>query len=480
VFVSRDVEPIPTFDLPCGGIGALVQTAAGNVLAACPNDDRVVDIEGTLQAFVARPAALVVVDEVLHVASRDRVVLLDATTLETLGEEVVDRPEGASVSPITVLAVDPSGDVAAVYTVVDNDDRTHPPEQGGYGSVVAATPHIHPRVYPPDCGGPYALFDGGERVFSGPTAAAFDPQGRLWIVHGDTRNVAVLECDKRPASDEIPTLVANQRIGAGARGIVIAEDGESAFVDVGFDHAVAYVTLDEAPTSRTRAPDITLFSDAALRGRRIFFDATNTHLTPSGILTCGTCHPAGGEDGLSWFLHTTNVPRKVRRTPGIWGADPTIKPLHWDGEFGDAEVLIGTTIRELMGGDGLVISASDVAAFMAELTPPPGAPHDPAEVASGESVFASADCATCHSGPEHTDGAPHSVLTPSGDDDRRLDQVVTPSLLGVRGRGPWLHDGRADTLRSVLTDHNPDDAHGITGDLDPDDLDRLLLYLETL
>jgi cytochrome c peroxidase len=56
----------------------------------------------------------------------------------------------------------------------------------------------------------------------------------------------------------------------------------------------------------------------------------------------------------------------------------------------------------------------------------------------------------------------------------------TPTLAGIRTRTPFLHDGRADTLRDVLTTHNPTDSHGRTSDLSEADLSALLLHLETL
>ncbi len=458
--------------LPCNGLGAASWTRQEQLVVACPHDDLVGRFDGTATAEVARPLALAVVDDVVHVASRDRLVQLDARTLEVLEEREVARPDGLSVAPIEALAVDPSGDVAAVYTVVDNLNRDLAPEDGGYGSVVDGSPRIQPWIDHPDCPGPYAIFDGGERVFSDPSAAAFDDQGRLWIVHRGTQNVAVLECDKQAPRRGMPRLVANQTIGAGGRGIVIV-DGVG-FVDVGFEHAVARVPADAPPTSRTRATSLVRWSPAALRGRLTFFDATNTHLTPSGILSCGTCHPGGGEDGLTWFFHTEGVPRKLRRTPPVFGANPGIKPLHWDGEFRAADTLVRTTITELMGGDGLVISGSDVGAFMQEAQPPPGGQASFFDT----ELYGRLGCVDCHRGWPGTDGQAHTVVPPSDDPDAHLDPVFTPTLRGVRARGPWLHDGRAATLRSVFFEHGVG-AHDLSA-ADPDDVDRLLSYLESL
>ena len=56
----------------------------------------------------------------------------------------------------------------------------------------------------------------------------------------------------------------------------------------------------------------------------------------------------------------------------------------------------------------------------------------------------------------------------------------TAPLWGISTAGPYLHDGRADTLLSVLTDMNPDDDHGNTSQLSQQDLADLVAYLEAL
>jgi hypothetical protein len=55
-----------------------------------------------------------------------------------------------------------------------------------------------------------------------------------------------------------------------------------------------------------------------------------------------------------------------------------------------------------------------------------------------------------------------------------------PSLCGVYDRPLLLHDGRAGSLKEVLTSpHNPSHVTGL-GELSADELRDLLSYLETL
>jgi cytochrome c peroxidase len=56
----------------------------------------------------------------------------------------------------------------------------------------------------------------------------------------------------------------------------------------------------------------------------------------------------------------------------------------------------------------------------------------------------------------------------------------TPTLVHVADNGPWLHDGRAKTLRELFALHNADDRMGRTSQLSADDVDALVAYLETL
>ena len=56
----------------------------------------------------------------------------------------------------------------------------------------------------------------------------------------------------------------------------------------------------------------------------------------------------------------------------------------------------------------------------------------------------------------------------------------TPSLLGVYRTAPYLHTGKAKTLRDVLTTCNKDDKHGKTSHLKPAEVDDLVEFLKSL
>jgi len=454
----------------CGSGAGMAALADGTVLVACPREDRVARLDGE-SLRVPGPRRLGVRDDEVLVATRTGSVFHGPWG--ELRETPLVTEEGFAATQLEGFALDVEGRIGGAYQRVDHDsDRDRDPRRGGYGSVEDGEPRIEPRIFG-SCAGRYAVFDGGARVFSGPSAVAL-LDGTLLVANLYTDDVAWVRCGVGGFGSGGRRLEsAGIRVGRGPRGIAVHEG--RVYVDVAFDHAIArFVPGDAEAFVRRREPGPTTMSEQALRGRNLFHDAVDTHLTPSGVVTCATCHPGGGEDGLVWFLHTRGVPRKLRRTPPAWGAREGLRPFHWDGEFEDAATLSATTIRELMEGDGLLVDLEALAAYMAEVPLPPAGGGD-----SGREVFESAGCAECHAGALGADGRTHAVVAQSADPDARLSAVSTPPLRGVRGRAPFLHDGRAPTLRSVLVEHNAGDRHGVTSTLSELELDALVTYLES-
>lgn len=109
--------------------------------------------------------------------------------------------------------------------------------------------------------------------------------------------------------------------------------------------------------------------------------------------------------------------------------------------------------------------------------------------------FTRGQCATCHFGPNFTDGMFHNIGTGSAEDPGRfavskdayeLGAFKTPALRNWKNREPFMHDGRFATLDEVLDFYSEPKA-GAVGEteLDPLDLteqDRtdIKAFLETL
>lgn len=109
--------------------------------------------------------------------------------------------------------------------------------------------------------------------------------------------------------------------------------------------------------------------------------------------------------------------------------------------------------------------------------------------------FTRGQCATCHIGSNFTDGSFHNIGTGTerdpgrsaiSNDDYDLGAFKTPSLRNWKGREPFMHDGRFQTLDEVLDFYN-EPKRGALGEteLDPlgltdSDHADIKAFLETL
>jgi len=129
----------------------------------------------------------------------------------------------------------------------------------------------------------------------------------------------------------------------------------------------------------------------------------------------------------------------------------------------------------------------DLLAYLTSLRPEPnpnlaaGGKLSPA-AARGKVLFVGkADCARCHPAPLFTDRKMYNVGVTTPNDPKRYEGGYdTPTLIEVHRTAPYLHDGRAMTLKDVLTTHNKSDQHGKVKGLKVPELDDLIEYLRSL
>ena len=82
--------------------------------------------------------------------------------------------------------------------------------------------------------------------------------------------------------------------------------------------------------------------------------------------------------------------------------------------------------------------------------------------------------------PLFTDLLMHDIGTGHGPGELLGPAFDTPSLRGIWHTAPYLHDGRAPTLRDVLTTHNPTDTHGRTAHLSESEVHDLVAFLRSV
>lgn len=195
------------------------------------------------------------------------------------------------------------------------------------------------------------------------------------------------------------------------------------------------------------------------------------HANAGGDMACASCHMEGGEDGRVWTFSDSGA----RRTQSLRGGILGTEPFHWSGDQKDLSTLMHGVFEQRMSGPKL--DETYLAALGGWVNTVPllrhGAAADAAAVARGKSLFEdSAECSSCHAGDTLTDNSTTNVGTG--------EPLQTPTLRGLKFRAPYLHDGRAPTLRDRFDATGGLDKHGKTTQLSSGDIDDLVAYLETL
>ena len=288
------------------------------------------------------------------------------------------------------------------------------------------------------------------------------------------------------------TVLAHLEVGDGPRGIVLTPDERTAYVANSLSDDVSVIDLTTFEEV-TRIPTTTSPLSPQLRqGKLLFISSRSTAISRDRWMSCESCHFDGEHDGRTWLF-----PDGPRNTTNLRGLADT-RPLHWSADRDEVQDF-EFTIRELQAGTGLLADphpelgpsnagrSADLdalAAFIESLQPQPspfrhrdGTLTPAAE--RGQAVFHRADvgCAVCHIPPLFTDLLLHDVGTGHGPGELLGPAFDTPSLRGIWHTAPYLHDGRAPTLRDVLTTHNPHDRHGHTAHLSEAELHDLGAFL---
>lgn len=309
-------------------------------------------------------------------------------------------------------------------------------------------------------------------------------------------------------------------------GMVLAATGAAAAVQPGWRWPVfpAGVAAPALPA------DNGMSAVKVALGRRLFYDRALSH---DNSMSCADCHQQakGFTDGLPTHLGVTGE-MGVRNVPGLANVAWRERLTWTDAGITTLEAqamvpMTGTKPVEMgMAGDGMDLirrlSRDECYNRMfAQAFPKAGGRMDFAQVTAalgafqrtmisfnsdwdryvggqkdavsalarkGAAQFAAAGCASCHSGADLTDGKVHYVGTAAAreaDDpayggkppppgfEPPPEQFRTPSLRNVAVTGPWMHDGRSDTIDNAIRRHA---AAGLVGA----DMPALMAFLQTL
>ncbi len=349
----------------------------------------------------------------------------------------------------------------------------------------------------------------GVIAVTNPWEAALSPDGtRLYTVYAgtDDMNVSRVLDDDFIESEPIGRLF---RVGKHPRAVKLSPDGQEVYISNTLDYAVAVFDADGKKLATI--PVCTPAHTPEWRRGKVLFQTALQPMTNVRWIACSSCHPDGLTDGRVW-----HNPEGHRKTPNLFGLAHT-HPLHWSADRDEVQDFEYTVRGKLMRGRGLCgdtitprksftefaeleqtmagrSADLDALAIYTNSFPVRLSPHIPApgklspEAQRGKALFFSAQtqCATCHSGPYYTDSKRakpynrHDVGTGGGADEKIGPNYDTPTLLGVYRVPSYLHDGRAKTLREVLTVHNKGDRHGKTSHLSSSEVDDLVAFLKSL
>jgi DNA-binding beta-propeller fold protein YncE len=266
-----------------------------------------------------------------------------------------------------------------------------------------------------------------------------------------------------------------------------------------------------APLSIIPSVDVEPLSEQLLLGKQVFYDAADKRMSEVGYMACASCHYAGLSDGRVWDF--TDRGEGLRNTKSLIGfGGPGQGRIHWSANFDEVQDF-ERDIRESLGGTGFMAETDwlahkpdtfgipaagmsteldALAVFVRSMSETPRSPfRNPdgsfTEAAlRGRQVYEDAACPACHAAPTFTNAdslalfdvgtlLPTSGHRLGGD----LQGIDTPTLKGLWQSAPYLHDGRAATLREVFTICG--DKMGLTSGLSQaqlSDMERYLLELD--
>jgi YVTN family beta-propeller protein len=333
---------------------------------------------------------------------------------------------------------------------------------------------------------------------------AVSPDGKYLAVGlGGTHEVMLFRTDRKRlpwrlngARDLIPAELLNndgrlRRVALGGRPteLAFAPDGKNLYVANYLADAVQVIDAASAEVVRTIELGGPKELSLVRRGEMLFHDATRSH---NQWYSCNTCHSDGHTSGMDFDtlndgrqdLSITHL-RSRKKVPTLRRVTKT-GPWTWHGwQTSLDDAMVESFTKSMQGKNP---SADDVKALVAYLDTL-DYPRNPYRAADGgltpaakrgEAVYrgSKAACNTCHGGRELTDGKVHEVGLEEPDD--RYRGYNPPTLKGLYDKDPYLHDGRAGTLREALTGaHNPDAVTGL-GELTDAEVDDLIAYLKSL
>ncbi len=324
-----------------------------------------------------------------------------------------------------------------------------------------------------------------------PAAVAFSPYGDYaFIALQGNSQIATVDVADLLRQDSPGTIHSRFQTGLAPQGVLVDGSTHRIFSADFMDRTVTsleaggFITAGSANVPATAIPVVEneRFHDSVLRGKQIFYHASDPRMSAEGYLSCATCHLDGSHDGRT--LDFTNRGEGFRNTTDLRGRSGVGHGnVHWSSNFDEIQDF-ENDIRTAFGGTGFLTdtqfaSLSDtlgspkagvsvdldaLSAYVTSLGAAslPRSPHRNADgtlstsALAGLTLFNSHNCASCHNpASDYTDRTLHDVGTLRATSGQRLGSpltgIDTPTLLGLHASAPYFHDGSAASLEEVFT-----------------------------
>ena len=264
--------------------------------------------------------------------------------------------------------------------------------------------------------------------------------------------------------------------GNGPRGLVLI--GTKAYSAEYFSGSLGVVDID--PAVRPKSRSISLGTEPKLsdvrKGQMLFYDGQYCF---QKWLSCASCHPDARSDALNWDVLNDGF-GNAKQTKSLLLSHQT-PPTTITGCRADAEISVRAGLKYVYFAVRPETDAIAIDEFLKLLRPAPS-PYlvegQLSEAATrGREIFeGSAACASCHVPSTHyTDMKLHDVGTGFG--RHAGTNFDTPTLSEAWRTAPYLYRGQAATMEDVLTTFNPNDKHGTTSNLSPQQISDLAEYV---
>jgi len=328
-----------------------------------------------------------------------------------------------------------------------------------------------------------SVLAGGKKLYYGahihplgdPGKGGGDPGG-LDVAADGTVCVTLAGVDLVAFGKENDFSMQRVRVGRRPTAVRLSSDARKAYVANTFDDSISIVDLEAGELAATISlgpqPKLT----QSQQGELLFYDARLSH---DGWMSCHSCHSDGhanGEKNDNLSDASFGAPKRVL---SLLGVKDTL-PLAWNGQVQTLRRQIENSLDKTMQREEPIPleQVKAIAAYLETLKIPPplavlrGTVDQPA-IDRGRAIFAKHDCASCHAAPTYTTPAAYDVGLPDSLGNKLFNP---PSLRGLSHRGPFFHDGSAETVEDIFLKHGHPNASSYTTD-EVRDLAAFLLSL---